>query len=256
MLTSNDHGKLVAQLKKVYSVDIQVLNRGTTSLLKFSLVPTHHPDGSAVTSEWLHKTIARHPKWADVEFVQCPRFIIPTNKKAGLAATVFMEVSDDRSSSVAKRLLQTDVLFHEVPRRAKPWSITIGAKQCGICLRWGHSSHRCSSKTAWCAICARNHETTMHKMAIQSDPNPPDVKCANCHGKHWAIDRNCPFYRARFNQQELAKLQKQRITRVREARLEREGSPRQRRDRGATTFLPNAWKASAQAIANQKVITA
>ena len=72
VLTSNDHGKLVAQLKKVYSVDIQVLNRGNTSLLKLSLVPTHHPDGSVVTSEWLHKTIARHPKWADVEFVPTP----------------------------------------------------------------------------------------------------------------------------------------------------------------------------------------
>ena len=62
VLTSNDHGRLVAQLKKVYSVDIQVLNRGTTSLLKFSLVPTHHPDGSIVTPEWLYKTITRHPK--------------------------------------------------------------------------------------------------------------------------------------------------------------------------------------------------
>ena len=54
----------------------------------------------------------------------------------------------------------------------------------------------------------------MHNIAVQSDPNPPNVKCANCHGGHWAIDRHCPFYRARFNQQELAKLQKQRITRV------------------------------------------
>ena len=80
----------------------------------------------------------------------------------------------------------------------------------------------------------------MHNIAVQSDPNPPNVKCANCHGGHWAIDRHCPFYRARFNQQELAKLQKQRITRVREARLDREGSPRQRRDRGATTFVPYA----------------
>ncbi|KAF8630023.1 hypothetical protein AX14_011067, partial [Amanita brunnescens Koide BX004] len=63
---SSDHDVLVKKFKKVYSVDVQVLNRGTTSLLKFPLVPTRHPDGSAVTSEWLHKTISSHPKWKDV----------------------------------------------------------------------------------------------------------------------------------------------------------------------------------------------
>ena len=57
VLDSNDHEVLVKKFKKVYSVDVQVLNRGTTSLLKFPLVPTRHPDGSAVMSEWLHKTI-------------------------------------------------------------------------------------------------------------------------------------------------------------------------------------------------------
>ena len=40
VLDSDDHATLVKKLRKVYSVDIQVLNRGTTSLLKFPLVPT------------------------------------------------------------------------------------------------------------------------------------------------------------------------------------------------------------------------
>jgi hypothetical protein len=72
VLDSDDHSTLVKKLKKVYSVDIQVLNRGTTSLLKFPLVPTRHPDGSPVTNEWLHKTITSHPKWKDAEFIQKP----------------------------------------------------------------------------------------------------------------------------------------------------------------------------------------
>ncbi|KAF8642664.1 hypothetical protein AX14_009723 [Amanita brunnescens Koide BX004] len=72
VLDADDHATLVKKLKKVYSVDIQVLNRGTTSLLKFPLVPTRHLDGSPVTNEWLHKTIAGHPKWQSVEFVQRP----------------------------------------------------------------------------------------------------------------------------------------------------------------------------------------
>ena len=40
VLDSDDHATLVKKLRKVYSVDVQVLNRGTTSLLKFPLVPT------------------------------------------------------------------------------------------------------------------------------------------------------------------------------------------------------------------------
>ena len=65
--------------------------RGTTSLLKFPIVPTRHPDGSAVTNEWLLKTISSHPKWQNVEFVQKPRFIVQASRTIGLTATVFVE---------------------------------------------------------------------------------------------------------------------------------------------------------------------
>ena len=194
VLDSNDHEVLVKKFKKVYSVDVQVLNRGTTSLLKFPLVPTHHPDSSAVTSEWLHKTITGHPKWQNVEFVQTPRFIVPTGKSISYTATVFAEVADDRSASTAKRLLQTDVLFHAVPRRCKPWSVSVAVKQCGICLRWGHSTHHCSSKSAWCLACAGNHESLTHAAAAKAEPRYDTIKCANCHGKHWATAHTCPVF--------------------------------------------------------------
>ena len=221
VLDADDHAVLVKKLKKVYSVDVQVLNRGTTSLLKFPIVPTRHPDGSPVTAEWLFKTISGHPKWQGVEFVQKPRFIVQAGKSIGLTATVFVEISDDRSASTAKRLLQTDVHFHAVPRRCRPWSVSTAAKQCGVCLRWGHSTHNCSSKSAWCNVCAGNHESTTHQAAVKADPKYQAVKCANCLGEHGATSRICPFYRARFNPQELAKLQKTRIERVREARRAR-----------------------------------
>ena len=115
VLDADDHAILAKKLKKVYAVDIQVLNRGTTSLLKFPIVPTRHPDGSAVTNEWLFKTISSHPKWQNVEFIQKPRFVVQAGRTISLTATVFVEVADDRSASTAKRLLQTDVLFHAVP---------------------------------------------------------------------------------------------------------------------------------------------
>ncbi|KAF8672096.1 hypothetical protein AX14_005609 [Amanita brunnescens Koide BX004] len=148
VLDADDHTTLVKKLKKVYSVDVQVLNRGTTSLLKFPLVLTRHPDGTAVTNEWLHKTISGHPRRQSMEFVQKPRFIIPTGKTIGFTTTVFVEVSNDCAASTAKRLLQTNVAFRSVPRCCKPWSISLAARQCGICLRWGHSTHHCSSKSA------------------------------------------------------------------------------------------------------------
>ena len=229
VLDSDDHAILAKKLKKVYSVDVQVLNRGTTSLLKFPLVPTRHPDSSAVTNEWLHTVISSHPRWKSVEFVQKPRFIVPTGKQMGFTATVFTEVSDDRAASVAKRLLQTDVLFNSVPRRCKPWSVSASAKQCGICLRWGHSSHHCSSKSAWCAVCAGNHETTTHDAAARADPRYDAIKCANCTQEHWATARVCPFYKARFDTKGLAALQQQRLDRVREARRHRPRLPRNTR---------------------------
>ena len=187
VLDADDHAILVKKLKKVYSVDVQVLNRGTTSLLKFPIVPTRHPDGSAVTAEWLLKTISSHPKWQGVEFIQKPRFIIQAGKSIGLTATVFVEISDDRSASTAKRLLQTDVMFHAVPRRCRPWSVSMAAKQCGICLRWGHSTHNCSSKSAWCNVCTGNHESTTHEAAVKADSKYRVIKCANCDRHTWSI---------------------------------------------------------------------
>ncbi|KAF8694014.1 hypothetical protein AX14_002198, partial [Amanita brunnescens Koide BX004] len=92
VLDSDDHATLVKKLKKVYSVDVQVLNRGTTPLLKFPIMLTRHPDGSAVTSEWLHKTITGHPKWHSVEFVQKPHFIIPTALQALVSISVSQAV--------------------------------------------------------------------------------------------------------------------------------------------------------------------
>ncbi|KAF8663668.1 hypothetical protein AX14_006833 [Amanita brunnescens Koide BX004] len=227
VLDSEDHAVLAKKLKKVYAVDVQVLNRGMTSLLKFLIVPTRHPDGSAVTNKWLFKTISSHPKWQNVEFVQKPRFVVQAGRTIGLTATVFIEVADNRSASIAKRLLQTNVLFHVVPRRCHPWSISTAAKQCGICMRWGHSTHNCSSKSAWCNVCAGNHESSTHAAIAKDDPKAQVIKCVNCLGDHGATTRICPFYRARFNPQELAKLQKKRIEQVQEARRSRPRIPRE-----------------------------
>jgi hypothetical protein len=101
----------------------EVLNRGTSALLKFPLVPTHLPDSSAVTDDKLHEWITAHPKWADVKFVKKAHFVVPASKKLGLLATVLVEIQDGRSGSTARRLLQTDISFGGAVHRTRPWSI-------------------------------------------------------------------------------------------------------------------------------------
>ncbi len=72
-------------------------------------------------------------------------------------------------------------------------------------------------------------------LARDATPHFDRVLCANCGNNHWATDWACPFYQARFNTVELAKLQKERVQRICTACLAREG-PRRRSNRGATTF--------------------
>ena len=195
----------------------EVLNRGTTALLKFPLVPTHLPDGSAVSADQLHGYLLAHPKWKAASFIQPARFITPKNKKLGLSATVIVEISDDRSSSVARRLLQTDISFGGAIRRAQPWSLKRPSSQCGICLKWGHSSHRCKSKTVWCARCAGNHDTVSHDLVVNTAA-PLPLLCVNCKGVHSAVSRECPFFLARFDPKKLTALQETRRERILTAR--------------------------------------
>ena len=156
-------------------------------------------------------------KWKAATFVQPARFITPKNKKLGLSATVIVEISDDRSSSVARRLLQTDISFGGAVRRAQPWSLKRPSSQCGICLKWGHSSHRCMSKTVWCARCAGNHDTVSHDIVVNTAA-PLPLLCVNCRGVHSAVSRECPFFLAHFDTKKLATLQEKRRERITTAR--------------------------------------
>ena len=198
----------------------EVINRGTSALLKFPLVPTHLPDGSAISAAQLHGWITAHPKWGAATFIQKARFVTPANKKLGLSATVIVEISDDCASSTARRLLQTDISFGGAIRRAQPWSLKRPASQCGICMKWGHSSHRCRSKTVWCARCAGNHDTVSHDVVIKSAA-PLPLLCVNCKEEHSAVSRECPFFLARFDEKKMMKLQEEQRTRVTVKRTEK-----------------------------------
>ena len=217
-LSETDHTQVVARVAPLFTGGTgEVLNRRTSALLKFPLVLTHLPDGSALSADQLHGYITAHPKWADVPFVQRARFVTLANKTLGLSATVLVEVADDRASSLARCLLQTNISFGGAVRRARPWSIARPAPQCSICLKWGHSSHRCASKVAWCSHCTGNHDTLSHGLVVKSSA-PLPLLCVNCHGAHSAVDRECLFFKARFDEKELMPLQKKRCAQAKESR--------------------------------------
>ncbi|KAF8324834.1 hypothetical protein F5887DRAFT_266147 [Amanita rubescens] len=213
--------EVISLLSTLHAGGVQLLSRDTTSLVKFMHVPTHRLTGGAATSDWLQATISAHPRWKGVHFVQQAHFVIPSGKTIGHTATVVVEVADDRASSVARRLLQTDVHFDGVPCRARPWVLRKASRQCGICLRWGHTSHVCSSRLPWCAMCANCHSTAVHEQAVQKDSALQVIKCINCRGQHPAISRDCPFFTSRFDDKALAILQAKRLKQVRQTRDQR-----------------------------------
>ncbi|KAF8324237.1 hypothetical protein F5887DRAFT_927103 [Amanita rubescens] len=180
--------EVVSLLSTLHAGGVELLSRDTTSLIKFMHVPTRCLDGAPATADYLHSVIAAHPRWKGVFFVQKAHFVVPTGKTIGFTATVVVEVADDRASSVARRLLQSDVVFDGVPCRARPWVLRKASRQCGICLRWGHTAHVCSSRLACSAV---------HSQAVHQDPSTDRIK---------------------FDEQALARLQADRLKRVRQAR--------------------------------------
>src|SRR6266576_525343 len=141
---------------------VTITNRPPTTLLKFTAVPTVNYDGSETDEYDLENDIRSHPAWADVQFVEQPKFITPRGQKKGLTAVVLVSVADNSQGSIGKKLLSTTIHFSCGPRRCLPWIIKNGAKQCTTCMRWGHPAYWCRSQQATCARCGGNHATVSH----------------------------------------------------------------------------------------------
>lgn len=58
--------------------------------------------------------------------------------------------------------------------------------QCFKCLRHGHLANKCFEANQTCAHCSKSGHTGKECPSLASEP-----KCANCRGKHSAIDRSC-----------------------------------------------------------------
>ena len=70
--------------------------------------------------------------------------------------------------------------------------------QCTNCQQFGHGNWTCKNPPK-CRICAKDHQTVMHK-CIMCNANKTcthtSAKCMNCHGNHEANSQNCEIDKA------------------------------------------------------------
>ena len=65
--------------------------------------------------------------------------------------------------------------------------------QCTICQQFGHENWSCKNPPK-CWICAKDHQTVMHKCNMcnaNKTCTHTSAKCTNCHGNHEANSQNC-----------------------------------------------------------------
>ncbi|KAF8621899.1 hypothetical protein AX15_007422 [Amanita polypyramis BW_CC] len=122
-LTLPDLQRLQAAVDAGYVSGTEVANHPTSASIKFTHVPTIHPDGSAVTDTDLSAALSSHPHWQSVSFVTPLKFVHPAGRPSGLSALVFCEVRDSRASSTARSLLKSTVNFFGTFRRTQAWIV-------------------------------------------------------------------------------------------------------------------------------------
>lgn len=111
-----------------------------------------------------------------------------------------------KNSIELKFLKEIKALFHTIVKWEPFRNSRKGYTQCSVCQRPGHGGRHCLMPPR-CLYCAGNHESKNCKTyldainkASSSNQNPAHqievgitAKCANCGGKHFASDLNCPF---------------------------------------------------------------
>ncbi|KAF8625707.1 hypothetical protein AX15_005236 [Amanita polypyramis BW_CC] len=95
-------------------LEMWVLNRPTTSSLKFSRVPTRNTwDGKVITDDELLRILQADKLWKNVEIFGKPRFIKPKFAETlPLVATVLVDIKDMKCREDAKALIGSTVMFN------------------------------------------------------------------------------------------------------------------------------------------------
>ncbi|KAF8621967.1 hypothetical protein AX15_007370 [Amanita polypyramis BW_CC] len=195
--------------------EMRVLNRPTTSSLKFSRVPTWNTwDGKVITEDELLRMLQADKLWKNAEIFGKPHFIKP--KYVDMlppVATVLVDIKDTKRGKDAKALIGSTVMFNGQYCRCQPWVNNDIIPQCQSCYCWGHTKFVCRTTFVTCARCGDNHLMDSHVLYCGDCLNGGNcnrVTCVNCRGNgndnHSALDSECPFRRAQNNRDNMRKL--------------------------------------------------
>ncbi|KAF8624907.1 hypothetical protein AX15_005647 [Amanita polypyramis BW_CC] len=190
--------------------EMRILNRPTTSSLKFCRVPTRNTwDGKVFTEDDLLRMIQADKLWKNAEIFGKPRFIKPKHVDSlPPVATVLIDIKDTKKGEDAKALIGSTVIFSGQHCRCLPWVNNDIIPQCQSCYRWGHTKFVCRMTFVTCARCGDNHPMDSHVLYCGdclNGGNCERITCVNCRGNgkdnHSALDTNCPFRKAQNNRE-------------------------------------------------------
>ena len=107
-------------------------------------------------------------------------------------SSIILNITDENDLQIAlKELNVNEIRLNTAKFQVK----TI--MQCTICQQFGHGSWTCKNAPK-CQICAKNHQTIMHKCNVcnanKTSTHTP-AKCTNFHGNHEANSQNCEINR-------------------------------------------------------------
>ena len=140
--------------------------------------------------------------------------------------TAVFKVLDHSDGPTTCDIVGRRVSIQGEQRQIRTWLDKPNTPQCNQCYKWGHHSHNCRTRGAYCAICGGTHPTSLHCMIClthntNSSPCPAlhDLKCINCGGQHDARSRDCIWYQAHTNETAMRSLMGQRRQRLIHAHL-------------------------------------
>ena len=237
---------------------IQVLNKPPTTVLKFSAVPTLHPNGATVTDRDLLNDIMASPFWSNVCLWTPPKFL--TRPGADLQATemVVVSVLDDDTGSVGKGLMGKQVRFSQsYTRTCFRWVAKQVVSLCATCQQWGHHAARCRTNRMICSKCAGSHPVKNHEqfcdLCKTGNGHACQPKCANCDGNHSTTNSACPFWAQRFNYEGIQELlRKRRDDRI-AAKTGKRPAPQQKASKPTGALLSDIAKGKRPERGNNRV---
>ncbi len=128
--------------------------------------------------------LTRNPSWLSSE----------ENRQNKLHASIVFAVND---AEQAKNAVQKMLYIAGTQLTAEQYKSADIKTQCQKCQKFGHATRHCVNQN-WCQICAKNHNTKLHRCQICNTTGVEcphaKLKCKNCGEDHRANSQICSFW--------------------------------------------------------------